>query len=182
MVSTCVDVKLYAWPGPPCTRMHTLSLFHRILSQLATMPTCPFAGRYKKQLSQSHRLQGNNRLIQRLQTWPRSLNHAHMWGEVSHQVDMGPQHPAQALTNSNKQEGHRAEPDTEHPRQNRTISLPCSNPNSRHALFHSRMQRAEQRAHLAGLRRKLLPQFVILDRNPRKQTGWELSLKWGEAT
>lgn len=35
---------------------------------------------------------------------------------------------------------------------------------------------------LKGLRRELLPQFVILDRKPKKQTGWELTLKWGEAT
>lgn len=94
---------------------------------------------------------------------------------------MGPQRPAQALTTSNKQRDteQKLTPNTpvrtalfHYPAQTQIASM----------YFHSRVQRVDQRAHVTDLRRKLFPQFVILDRNLRKQTGWELSLKWGEAT
>lgn len=94
---------------------------------------------------------------------------------------MGPQHPAQALTNSNKQRDTEQKLTPNTPIRTALFHWPAQTQiASMH--FHSGVQRVDQGAHVTVLRRKLLPQFVILDRNPRKQTGWELSLKWREAT
>lgn len=148
----------------------------------------PFGNRYKKWLSQSHHLhaplvhQGNNRLIQRLRSGPWVWITLSRGGWVSQSVDTGaPYTHFDSNSNSNKQRDKK---------QTLTPNTPVKTAVFRRhtqtqitsMYFPSGTWREDQWAHLSGLRRKVLPQFVILDRNPRKQTGWELSLKWGEAT
>lgn len=112
-----------------------------------------------------------------------SLNHTHMGGGGGYTVSRNRSTaPCTQFDKLKQTEGHRADPDTKHPRQNQGVLPPHSNPNYQHAFSPTGALGEDQRAHLRGSRRKVLPQFVILDRNPRKQTGWELSLKWGEAT
>lgn len=100
----------------------------------------PFGNRYKKWLGQSHRLhaplvhQGNNGLIQRLRSGPwvwitLTLGRGG-WSVSSH----GSTAPCTRFDKLKQTEGHRADSDTKHPRQNRSVSPPRSNPNNQHAF------------------------------------------------
>lgn len=194
----CCDV---VFPRPPCSMMHIHCLFRCILLQTANNVCVRLETGTKKKRSDSKPLfhaplvhQGNNRLIQRLRSGPlesESCSHggfgmAGVRQSLSGCVVLGTLHTLwQAQTNS----GTQSRPWHQTPLcQNRAVfrRRRAQNPNNQHAFFFfptlwSAVEKTNEPISEASRRRVLL-QFVMLDGNPSKQTRWELSLKWGEAT
>lgn len=194
----CCDV---VFPRPPCSMMHIHCLFRCILLQTGNNVCVRLETGTKKKRSDSKPLfhaplvhQGNNRLIQRLRSGPlesESCSHggfgmAGVRQSLSGCVVLGTLHTLwQAQTNS----GTQSRPWHQTPLcQNRAVfrRRRAQNPNNQHAFFFfptlwSAVEKTNEPISEASRRRVLL-QFVMLDGNPSKQTRWELSLKWGEAT
>lgn len=194
----CCDV---VFPRPPCSMMHIHCLFRCILLQTGNNVCVRLETGTKKKRSDSKPLfhaplvhQGNNRLIQRLRSGPLesgSCSHggfgmAGVRQSLSGCVVLGTLHTLwQAQTNS----GTQSRPWHQTPLcQNRAVfrRRRAQNPNNQHAFFFfptlwSAVEKTNEPISEASRRRVLL-QFVMLDGNPSKQTRWELSLKWGEAT
>lgn len=194
----CCDV---VFPRPPCSMMHIHCLFRCILLRTANNVCVRLETGTKKKRSDSKPLfhaplvhQGNNRLIQRLRSGPlesESCSHggfgmAGVRQSLSGCVVLGTLHTLwQAQTNS----GTQSRPWHQTPLcQNRAVfrRRRAQNPNNQHAFFFfptlwSAVEKTNEPISEASRRRVLL-QFVMLDGNPSKQTRWELSLKWGEAT
>lgn len=186
---------------PPCSMMHIHCLFRCILLQTGNNVCVRLETGTKKKRSDSKPLfhaplvhQGNNRLIQRLRSGPlesESCSHggfgmAGVRQSLSGCVVLGTLHTLwQAQTNS----GTQSRPWHQTPLcQNRAVfrRRRAQNPNNQHAFFFfptlwSAVEKTNEPISEASRRRVLL-QFVMLDGNPSKQTRWELSLKWGEAT
>lgn len=193
----CCDV---VFPRPPCSMMHIHCLFRCILLQTANNVCVRLETGTKKKRSDSKPLfhaplvhQGNNRLIQRLRSGPlesESCSHggfgmAGVRQSLSGCVVLGTLHTLwQAQTNS----GTQSRPWHQTPLcQNRAVfrRRRAQNPNNQHAFFFPTLWSAVEKTNepiSEASRRRVLLQFVMLDGNPSKQTRWELSLKWGEAT
>lgn len=194
----CCDV---VFPRPPCSMMHIHCLFRCILLQTGNNVCVRLETGTKKKKKWLKPLfhaplvhQGNNRLIQRLRSGPlesESCSHggfgmAGVRQSLSGCVVLGTLHTLwQAQTNS----GTQSRPWHQTPLcQNRAVfrRRRAQNPNNQHAFFFfptlwSAVEKTNEPISEASRRRVLL-QFVMLDGNPSKQTRWELSLKWGEAT
>lgn len=137
MVSTCVDVISYCWTYfvPP----HPVSTRYSVCVHLETgikNVTQPKPHHLQVPLLQ----QRNNRLIQRLQIWPRGLNHAHMGGDA--EFEPLSRHrstaPCTCFDKLKQTEGHRAGPDTKHPCKKHRCFACCRrtpNPNNPACTF-----------------------------------------------
>lgn len=121
---------------------------------------------------------GEQKTNSEAEIWPMSPHHARTWsGVVSLQTRAhGTLHALwQTQTNTATQSRPWHQTPRSEPRSfTATLQPEC--------IFPQEYREKTGEAILKGLRRELLPQFVILDRKPKKQTGWELTLKWGEAT
>lgn len=200
MASTCVAVMLSS-RGHPAAWCTSTVYSAASCFELQTTYVSAWKQVQKKKRSDSKPLfhaplvhQGNNRLIQRLRSGPlesESCSHggfgmAGVRQSLSGCVVLGTLHTLwQAQTNS----GTQSRPWHQTPLcQNRAVfrRRRAQNPNNQHAFFFfptlwSAVEKTIEPISEASRRRVLL-QFVMLDGNPSKQTRWELSLKWGEAT